>query len=140
MLGDLLCLGAGVSFAVYGLVNRPITLRYPPATYSAYALLVGGVPLVLLGLPATLALDWGSLSVKSWVAIAYMVVFPVYIAYQLFNWAISRRGAAQASSFTLLTPILGGVLSALLLDESFGPAKLLGSALVLGGLVVMRRR
>ena len=67
-----------------------------------------------------------------------MVVFPVYIAYMLWNFGIARRGAAIATSFGLLVPIIAGTLSALIYDESFGPTKLLGAALVLGGLLFIR--
>ena len=58
----------------------------------------------------------------------------------LWNFAIARRGVAAATSFSLLVPIVSGVLSALFFAEGFGPGKLLGAALTLAGLVVIRRR
>jgi drug/metabolite transporter (DMT)-like permease len=140
LLGDALSLAAGLSFAIYGLVNRPLVQRYPPATYTAYSVLFGTIPLVIIGLPATIAQDWGAVSGGAWLAVIYMVIFPVYIAYMLFNWAISRRGAAEASSFTLLEPVFSGILSALIFHEAFGATKLAGAALVLAGLAAMRRR
>ena len=138
MLGDALSLGAAVAFAAYGVVNRPLARAYPPETYSAYTLLAGSLPLLLVAGPATISQDWGTLSVASWVAIAYMAIFPVYVAYMLWNWAIARRGAVAATGFSLLVPVASGALSALFFDEDFGPAKLLGAALVLAGLVIVR--
>jgi DME family drug/metabolite transporter len=67
-----------------------------------------------------------------------MVVLPVYVAYMLWNWAIARRGAATATSLSLLVPILSGLFSVLLFGEQFGLLKLLGAAFVLAGLVVVR--
>jgi drug/metabolite transporter (DMT)-like permease len=61
-----------------------------------------------------------------------------YVAYMLWNWAIARRGAATASTFGLLVPILSGVLSVLFFGEQFGLAKLFGAACVLAGLVIVR--
>jgi drug/metabolite transporter (DMT)-like permease len=69
-----------------------------------------------------------------------MVLLPVYVAYMLWNWAIARRGAAAATSFSLLVPILSGILSVLIFGEQFGVAKLLGAAFVLAGLVIIRYR
>jgi drug/metabolite transporter (DMT)-like permease len=138
LLGDALSLGAAVSFAIYGLVNRPLVRAYPPEAYTAYALLAGTIPLLIISTPAALAQNWGAISAWGWVAIIYMVVLPVYVAYMLWNWAIARRGAAAATSFSLLVPILSGILSALLFGEEFGLAKLLGAACVLAGLVVIR--
>lgn len=139
LLGNALSMGAGLSFAVYGIVNRPLVQKYPPATYTAYSLLFGAVPLFLVGMPATLREDWGALPASTWLAIAYMAVLPVYVAYMLWNWGIARRGAAVATSFVLLVPILSGVFSALVFDEAFPPGKLIGAALVLIGLAAMRR-
>lgn len=140
VLGDALSLGAAASFALYGVVNRPLARDYPAATYTAYTVLAGSVPLLALSTPAALAQDWGALSGRGWLAILYMVALPVYVAYMLWNWAIARRGAAAATSFSLLVPVVSGLLSALVFAERFGPAKLLGAALVLAGLLVLRRR
>jgi drug/metabolite transporter (DMT)-like permease len=138
LLGDALSLMAAVAFALYGVVNRPLVRDYPPETYTAYTILAGSVPLMLISTPAALAQDWGAISVLGWLAIVYMVVLPVYVAYMLWNWAIARRGAAAATSFSLLVPIASGSLSAWLFGERFGVLKLLGAALVLAGLMIIR--
>jgi drug/metabolite transporter (DMT)-like permease len=88
--------------------------------------------------PAVADQDWGALTGRSWLAVIYMVIFPVYIAYMLWNFGIARRGAAIATSFGLLVPVIAGILSATIYDETFGPRKLLGAALVLGGLLFIR--
>jgi drug/metabolite transporter (DMT)-like permease len=138
LVGDALSLGAALAFAVYGVVNRPLVARYPPATYTAWTLLLGTMPLLVIAGPAAVAQPWGAVSGAAWLGTLYMVVFPVYIAYQLWNWAIQHRGAATATTFSLLVPIVSGVLSALVFHEGFGAAKLSGAALVLAGLVIVR--
>lgn len=138
LLGDLLTMGAALSFAVYGIINRPLAVRYPAATYTAWSLLAGTIPLLLISLPAALEQNWTAISVPTWASIVYMAIFPVYVAYILWNFAIARRGAAQAASFPLLAPVVTGVLSAALFGEPFGFVKLLGAALVLGGLIIIR--
>ncbi len=137
-IGDLLSLGAAVAFALYGVVNRPLVRDYPPETYTAYTLLAGSLPLMLIATPAALAQDWGTVSALGWLAIIYMVILPVYVAYMIWNWAIARRGVAAATSFSLLVPIASGSLSAWLFGEQFGLLKLMGAALVLGGLMIVR--
>jgi drug/metabolite transporter (DMT)-like permease len=140
LVGDALSLGAAVSFALYGLVNRPLVRDYPPEAYTAYALLAGTIPLLAISLPAATAQRWDAISLWGWIGIVYMVLLPVYVAYMLWNWAIARRGAAAATSFSLLVPILSGILSVLVFREPFGVAKLLGAAFVLAGLVIIRYR
>ena len=140
LLGDALSLMAAVSFAFYGVINRPLVHDYRPPTYTAYALLAGSVPLLLISTPAAFEQNWQAISFWGWVAIIYMVVLPVYVAYMLWNWAIARRGAAAATSFSLLNPIIAGILSIIFIGEGFNLSKILGAALVLVGLVLSRRK
>lgn len=140
LVGDVLSLGSAISFATYGVINRPLVRRYPTATYTAYTVLAGAVPLLAISLPSAIAQDWHALSATSWIVVAYMIVLPVYVAYIVWNWGIAHRGAAAASSFSLLTPIVSGVLSALTFGEPFDVAKLLGAGLVLIGLLGLQRR
>jgi drug/metabolite transporter (DMT)-like permease len=138
--GDLLSIGAAIMFAIYGVVSRPLVRAYPVETYAAWSVLAGAVPLLLVSLPAALRQDWAAVSIPAWLSVVYLATFPVYIAYILWNWAIARRGAAAVSSFALLVPVIAGVLSAVVFGEPFGPLKLLGGALVLAGLGIVRGR
>jgi drug/metabolite transporter (DMT)-like permease len=140
LIGDLLSLGSAVSFAIYGVLNRPLVKRYPTPTYTAYTVLAGAMPLLLISLPSALSQDWTRLSVTSWLVIAYMTVLPVYVAYIVWNWAISKRGATAASSYTLLVPVVSGLLSVLTFGETFDIEKLVGAVLILAGLVALQQR
>ncbi len=140
LLGDVLSIGAAVAFAIYGIITRPLVRKYPAETYTAWSVLAGTVPLLLVSLPDALRQDWQTVSLLGWLSIVYLAIFPVYIAYILWNYAIARRGVAKASSFGLLVPIVAGLLSAIFVGEPFGPLKLLGAGLVLAGLVIVRTR
>jgi drug/metabolite transporter (DMT)-like permease len=138
LVGALLSLGAAVAFAYYGVVNRPLVRAYPPATYSAYSLLFGTIPFFFIGGPSLFDQDWGAVPARVWLGMVWVVIFPVYVAYQLWNYGIQHRGAAAASSYGLIVPILSGVLSALIFNESFGVLKVAGAALVIVGLLLLR--
>ena len=138
LLGAILSLGAAVAFAFYGVVNRPLARAYPPATYSAYSLLFGTLPFVFISGPALFDQEWGAVPLRVWLGMIWVVVFPVYVAYQLWNYGIKHRGAAAASSYGLIVPIVSGMLSALFFDEAFGVLKVGGAALVFAGLLLLR--
>ena len=140
LLGALLSLGAAVAFAFYGVVNRPVARAYPPATYSAYSLLFGTLPFVFIAGPGLFDQDWDAVPLRVWFGMIWVVIFPVYVAYQLWNYGIKCRGAASASSYGLIVPVLSGMLSALFFDESFGVLKVAGAALVFAGLLLLRIR
>ncbi len=138
LLGNALSAGAAVSFASYGLVNRPLVRKYAPTTVSAYTTLFGTVPLLLIAIPDAIDQEWSVLEMHQWLMLLYMAIFPIYLVYIGYNWVIGQRGVT-ATSAGLVVPIVSGILSVIFFDEPFGPLKLIGAAIVLGGLVVIQR-
>lgn len=138
MLGNALSAFAAISFASYGLVNRPLVKKYPSTTVSAYTTLIGTMPLLVVGLPDAIDQQWTALGTEHWVMLVYMAVFPIYLVYIGYNWVIGQRGVT-ATSAGLVVPVVSGVLSVIVFDEPFGPLKIAGAAIVLAGLVLIQR-
>lgn len=138
LFGDVLSLGAAVLFAGYGVVNRKLVRRYSPPELMCYTLLVGTIALAPFGIPAVAAQDWSRVSWQVWVIIPYTVIFPIYITYSLWNWAIGRRGVGYVTVYSYLVPVLGGVIAFLLLGETLSLGQLAASAIVLGGMLLAR--
>ena len=136
--GDLLSLGAAAAFGAYGVINQPLTARYPPRELMAYGLATGGLLVTLVGIPAMASQDWSSVSVPAWAILVYATVGPVYVAYALWNWAIRHRGIPRTVVYGFLVPILGGAIAVVALDERVGPAQVVGGLLVVAGLLVTR--
>ncbi len=137
-LGIVLSLGAAVAFAVYGLVNRRFAGRYPSATLTAWQVAIGTVPMLAIGLPALASQDWSGIPTRVWLGLVFVVIFPVYVAYQLWNYAIRHRGAARTASYALLVPVLSGVQAAVAFGEHISLLKAAGAALVIAGLLLIR--
>lgn len=138
LLGNALSAGAAISFASYGLANRPLVRKYPTTTVSAYTTLTGTVPLLAISMPDAMRQDWSGLETQHWITLVYMAIFPIYLVYIGYNWAIAQRGISVTSA-GLVVPIVSGVLSAIVLDEAFGFVKVAGAMLVLLGLVLIQR-
>lgn len=138
LLGNALSAGAAISFASYGLVNRPLVRKYAPTTVSAYTTLFGTVPLLLIAVPDARGQDWGALDTSHWLMLLYMAIFPIYLVYIGYNWVISQRGVT-ATSAGLVVPVVSGILSVIVFGESFGPLKIAGAVVVLAGLMLIQR-
>lgn len=135
--GNIIAFLGGVSFAFYQVLNRRLIREYNSATYSAWSTLFGAIPLVLVGIPAMASQDWGSVSGTSWLSFIYMCILPVYVAYIAWGWAIRHRGVA-ITGFSLMVPIVAGVLSWVFYDEEFTGRKMIGGLLAVAGLVWMQ--
>lgn len=138
MLGNVISFAGGASFAAYQVFNRRLIREYAPATFSAYSTLFGAIPLLLIASPVAIRQDWTAISAWSWVTVIYMCIFPVYLAYIAWGWAIRQRGVAIAG-LTLLVPVVAGILAILFFTEAFGPMKLVGGGLALAGLLVTQQ-
>jgi drug/metabolite transporter (DMT)-like permease len=139
LLGNLLCAAAPCAFAVYTIISRPLTRKYSAPVFSFWTLLIGSIPIWIVGAPDTAAQNWSSVPVTTWLIFAYLCIFPVYLAYQLWNYGIKHRGVTTTSAYSLVIPVLGGIWAVLWFNESFDAIKLAGATLVMAGLVVMRR-
>jgi len=137
-VGDLLSLGAAASFALYGIVNKPLAARHPASTVLAGTLLIGSVPLVPLGLLGSAGQSWKAISPSGWAIWIYAVVFPIYLAYTWWTAAIALRGVAAIAPYILLVPIVGGLFALVWLGETVGFLSGAGAALTLLGLAQSR--
>jgi len=137
-LGDLLSLGAAASFALYGIVTRPLGERYRASTVLAGSLLVGSLPLIPLALLESPAQRWAAIAPAGWAIWLYSVVVPVYLSYTWWTAAIAARGVAAIAPYVLLVPIVGGVVAVLGLGEPLSPWLVVGASLILVGLCLAR--
>jgi drug/metabolite transporter (DMT)-like permease len=137
-LGDLLSLGAAASFALYGIVGKPLGARYPASTVLAGTLLLGSLPLLPLSPVAAPSRSGAAISASGWAIWAFAAVVPVCLGYTWWNAAIAARGVAAIAPYTLLVPVLGGLLAVGWLGERLTGTKLAGAALTLAGLALGR--
>jgi drug/metabolite transporter (DMT)-like permease len=136
--GDLLGVLAAVCFAIYGLLARRLSGRYPAPVITGWSALIGLVATLPLATGPALAQDWVGIGWRGWGAMLYSSALSMLLAYSLYSWAIARRGVGRTVPYMYLVPVLTGVLSLIFFDEVFGPIKLLGAMLALGGLVLVR--
>ncbi len=73
-------------------------------------------------------------------AILYSGIFSTGFAYALYNYGVQQLGAGHATAFQNLVPVVAIVASWFLLSEAPFAIQLLGGALIIAGLVVMRSR
>jgi len=136
--GDLLSLGAAAAFGAYGVINQPLSKRYPSRELMAYTLAIGGGLVALVGFPAMVRQDWGAAEPVDWLILVFSAIGPVYLAYALWNWAILKRGIARTTVFAFAVPVVAAVLAVLFLGESLHVEQVVGGLMVVAGLVLTR--
>ena len=96
----------------------------PPLLLAA--LLIDGWPAIAAGVSKA--------GIATWATVAYQSVANTMFGYGVWGWLLARHPAATVAPLSLLVPVFGFTVSALVLGEAFPFWKLAAFALVLGGL------
>jgi len=140
LLGDALGVAAGVLWGATTLAIRGTALSNAPAEKTLlYQLAVSGV---LLGAAALLGdAPWpATLSKLAWSSMLFQIVAVTSFSYLVWFWLIRSYPATRLASFTLLTPVFGLVLGAVLLGEAITARLVTALIAVAAGIVLVNRR
>jgi drug/metabolite transporter (DMT)-like permease len=144
--GVLWALAAMLAAAVYFLLSAREADGLPPAALAAAGLLVGAGVLVLAGAvgavplaASTAPVGLAGRTVAWWLPVVLLGVVSAAVAYAC-GIAATRRLGARLASFVALSEVLAALLLAwLLLGEVPTGTQLTGGALILAGVVAVRR-
>jgi drug/metabolite transporter (DMT)-like permease len=110
----------------------------PPLSLAAVPMLIAGGVMGLVAVAVerhrSLVFDASSVS-----ALLYLVVFGSAVTFTVYYWLLARVRATQVALMSYLIPIVAVAVGAVLFDEPLRPRLLLGSALVLAGVVLVSR-
>lgn len=139
LLGDLLTLGAVFCWAFFTLGVRRLSHSMSSLAITAWSMLTGAIPLVLMGLPDLARLDWKRTTVGGWGGLLYSSVFSLVVGYILWNRSIKVVGSNRTAIFACLTPVVAMLTAMALLGERPGLPQFAGGALVIAGVLLSQR-
>lgn len=137
-LGDLLILGASLTYSVYTVLlpDRPPVSAVSFFSGLAVAAFLSSVPM----LGAEIAMGAFRMpSATGWAVIAYCAVFPSVMSQIFFVRGVELIGPGRAGVFVNLIPVFASVLAVLLLGEAFYLFHAFALGLVLGGILIAER-
>lgn len=138
LLGILLALCAGASFAALSIVAARPHRDTTPEVVTGYGFLLGGLVLALCTVPFA-PLTFEPTAQNLGLVVLFAVV-PTALAWTLYFRGLGHAGPAVATLVALLEPLTATVLAVLLLGESVSLTLVLGGALLLLSVVDARPR
>lgn len=136
-LGDVLTLCAGVSWAVYSLIIRRLSGRYPSVFITRKVFFYG----ILTVLPVFAVHPFsfpaeGFLRSAVWMNLLFLSVLASLACFVAWNVVLKRLGTIQSSNYLYLNPLFTTVAAHLFLQEQLTVYAVVGVLLVLGGVFV----
>ena len=134
--GDLVLLIAAAFFSAYTVAAKPLIERHGGVLVMTYATLLGSAPVLLLSLPAGLAVDWAAQPVAIWAGLLWSVVLSAFVGWIVWGWINAVRGVARTAPLMYLMPPVAGLVAWVVTGEGYTLIKLGGAALTLAGVAV----
>ena len=134
--GQVAVIAASVSYATAIVFSRKNLRGQPPVLQATMVLLFASGMMAIATPLAEQPLNLPETGL-SWFAIAWLGLLGSCAAYLLFFYLINAWGPTRASLVTYIFPIIGLLLGIVFLNEPADWHLLLGSALIVGGIVVV---
>lgn len=135
--GLLAGLGSGLTYALYSIFGKTALRRYSPVTTLVYAWGFGTLFLGAVAIPAGVMTF--SHPATGWVATVYLAVVTTLLAQWLYLAGLDRVEAGRASLIATLEPLVAAILGYALLRERLDFWQIIGGALVLTAVIMVRR-
>lgn len=138
-LGIGLLLVAEIAWAAGSIYARYAPLPRSAALGTGMEMLAGGAALLVVGslLGEIGRANVDEFSIRSLVAVAYLIVFGSIVAFTAYTWLLANAPVTTVSTYAYVNPIIAVALGAVILHEPITPRTLVASAIIIGAVVAM---
>lgn len=139
LVGILALLVATCCWAIGSLYARNAPLPRTQLLGTGMEMLAGGALLILV---STVTGEWGQLhleaiSLKSALALAFLIVFGSLIAFSAYVWLLHHVSAAAVSTYAYVNPVVAVFLGWAFASEPITPITLLSAAIIISAVALI---
>ena len=137
-LGNALVMAAVVWWALYTVLSKRMLEKYSPLRVTAVSLSIGTLFLIPAAMPDLLAQRWETISVITWVGLAYSLIFALVISYVIWYRSVKEVGSLKTAIYSNMVPVAGALSGFFFLGERITTGLGVGGACILGGILLTR--
>ncbi len=136
LLGDILALLGGMTWAATTVVIRCSSLARASASLTLLYQLLGAFALLL---PAALVMGQAAINptALAWGVLLFQSLIVSFASFLVWFWLLKKYLASQLGVFSFITPLFGVAFGVWLLNESLEPRFLVGAVLVIAGVILV---
>lgn len=141
--GDIWTMGSALSWAVYCAFLRTKPKEVGGNAFVAVSATLGAavlIPVLAVWLLSYGLPDWSAYTSSGFVAGAlYLIIFPSWLSYLLWNKGIEVIGATRGEIYSHLIPLSGGLFSVLFLNIPLHPYHFISALVIICGVILCSR-
>ena len=139
-LGELMMLGAVLSWATCTLISRKVLETLSPIVTTTYSTLWGFVFLSIGAVREFKDIDWMLLDWRVWTSVFYLGAFGTVLPFIWYYQGIQTVGPSRTAIFTNLVPAFGVLFSAILLGEPILISMAVGGLIAVLGVSLVNKK
>lgn len=136
LLGDCFVMFSAIAYAVSSSLMKIYSKHEDPVVISGYQFIMGGIFMILIGL-----VSGGRISVATPAAFGVMAYLAMLsaVAYSLWGILLKYNPVSRVSIFSFMTPVMGVILSSLMLTEqsNVSPLNLIVTIILVSGGIIL---
>lgn len=140
VLGDLLCIGAQISFAIYLTMFKNIILRYSVFTLMKWMMLFAALVITPFTFNEVISQRWSEYETNTLLETAFVVFCGTYLAYILSVKAQKMLKPTNIAMYNYVQPIVATIVGVILGIATFGYTTALPMILIFIGVWLVNRK
>jgi drug/metabolite transporter (DMT)-like permease len=138
-IGALVLVSAALAWAMGSWYFREAPHHTSQPLATAMSMLAGGALLLALaGATGEYArLDLSGVSLKSWIAFWYLVLFGALVGLSAYLWLMRTTTPARAATYAYVNPVVAVVLGWLLAGEPLNPRVMIAAGVIVGAVALI---
>lgn len=141
-LGAAGLLVAAVSWSGASVLSKKLALPASKVMSAAAQMLIGGLLLCVVAAAAgeERGFNWGGVSADAWLALVYLIVAGSLVGFTAYTWLIHHQSPTKVGTYAYVNPVVAVALGHFLGGEVLDVRTVLGTVLVLLGVIVITTR
>jgi drug/metabolite transporter (DMT)-like permease len=138
-VGAAVLMAGSVSWAAGSIYARHARLPNRPLLTTAMQMLAGAFLLGVLAVATgeLAGFQWADVSMRSALALLYLVVFGAIVGYSAYVWLLRVSSAARVSTYAFVNPLVAVLLGWALAGEALTAGTVLAAAVIVAGVALI---
>lgn len=135
-LGNLMLIGAVLSWSMYTVFGKKLILKYGAFKTSSATMILGSVIFLPIGMFGVFNFDFSNLDTVDIGGILYLGLGTSLLGYGLWYYALGKIDTSKVAIFTNLQPVITTVLAVVLLGQTITPIFVIGGVIAICGVIL----
>ncbi len=137
--GDFLVLASAVTWSIYSIVNKKISLSYSPFMTILFLFLMMLIIIFPFNINSATIYSYKHLSLIGWISILFLGIFCSGISYVLWSQSLKETAASKVGAFLYLEPFVTVFAAWILLKENITFIIIASGIIITLGVILVNR-